>query len=257
MSAKVEWDAGLAVLTVDAPPLNLFTHELQDQLFAALDEIDAGHPRAVLVRFAGRVVTGGVDVKLFNNLVDVPSAERFFRGHFPIVERLEALPCPVLFAAHALCLTWAFEVALGCDLILAGEGVQFGLIEAKVALTPAMGGTQRLAERAGIGRARQLVMTAERYDAECLHAWGVVDYLFPAEGFDAEVRRFASELATGATRAHAATKQVLRAYRSGGVPAADRTAGRVCAALFDTADTREAFRSFLCDGRARPTFIGR
>ena len=54
-----------------------------------------------------------------------------------------------MFAAHALCLTAAFELSLACDLLLAAESARFGLVETVVGLTPAMGGTQRLAERAG------------------------------------------------------------------------------------------------------------
>ena len=81
--------------------------------------------------------------------------------------------------------TAAFELALACDLIVAAESASFGLVEATVGLTPAMGGTQRLAERAGSGRARELVMTAERFDAATLHSWGVVNRLWPDDGFDA------------------------------------------------------------------------
>ena len=63
--------------------------------------------------------------------------------------RVEDLPCPTVFAAHALCLTAAFELSLGCDLLLAAESASFGLVERVVGLTPAMGGT------AAAGRARR------------------------------------------------------------------------------------------------------
>ena len=69
------------------------------------------------------------------------------------------MPCPVVFAAHALTLTAAFEIALACDPILATPNAKFGLVERVVGLTPSMGGPQRLAERCGSGRARELVMT--------------------------------------------------------------------------------------------------
>ena len=76
-----------------------------------------------------------------------------------MIDQLEALPAPVVFAAHALTLTAAFEIALACDLIVASPKAKFGLVEKVVGLTPSMGGTQRLAERAGSGRARQFVMS--------------------------------------------------------------------------------------------------
>jgi Enoyl-CoA hydratase/isomerase len=120
------------------------------------------------------------DVSLFDVLGDVDEASALFAGLVSLAQRVAALPCPTVFAAHGLCLTWGFELALACDLILASERALFGLIEATVGLTPSMGGTQRLAERAGSGRARELVMSAERYDAttfipsivRCrLHVW--------------------------------------------------------------------------------------
>ncbi|MGG7378126.1 enoyl-CoA hydratase-related protein, partial [Escherichia coli] len=66
-----------------------------------------------------------------------------------LAHTVEELPLPTVFAAHALCLTAAFELALACDLLLAAESARFGLVETVVGLTPAMGGTQRLVERAG------------------------------------------------------------------------------------------------------------
>ena len=92
-----------------------------------------------------------------------------------IAHPLEALPCPVVYAAHGLTLTAAFEISLACDIILAGPRAKFGLVETVVGLTPSMGGPQRLAERAGSGRARELVMTGDLYDAQTMLEWGVVN----------------------------------------------------------------------------------
>ena len=149
---------------------------------------------------------------------------------------------------------WGFELALTCDLILASERARFGLIEATVGLTPAMGGTQRLAERAGSGRARELVMSAERYDATTLHQWGVVNRVFPAEGFDAAARQVAGNLAEGPTRAHAATKDLISAYLGGGVPQADAQTPGIAGGLFATQDLRSALHTFLTEGHGRAAF---
>ena len=160
------------------------------------------------------------------------------------------------FAAHALCLTWAFELALACDLILAANSASFGLVEKVVGLTPAAGGTQRLAERAGSGRAREFVMTGVPYDAATLERWNVVNRVLPDDGFDAAARAFAAELAAGPTRAHAATKQVIRDYLEGGIDLADERVGRVAGALFETQDLQQAVASFLKDGPGKATFSG-
>jgi enoyl-CoA hydratase/carnithine racemase len=174
-----------------------------------------------------------------------------------ITQRVQRLPCPVVLAAHALCLTWAFELALACDLILAAESASFGLVEAVIGLTPAMGGTQRLAERAGSGRARELVMTGLPFDAATLERWNVVNRVLPDDGFDSAARQLAAALAAGPTRAHAATKQVIRDYLQGGVELADERVGTVAGALFETEDLQNAVRSFLEQGPGKATFEGR
>src|SRR5204862_4493320 len=85
-----------------------------------------------------------------------------------VAQTIEDLPVPTVFAAHGLCLTAAFEISLACDIILAAERASFGLVEIVVGLTPSMGGPQRLAERAGPARAKELIFTGERYPAAVL-----------------------------------------------------------------------------------------
>ena len=120
-----------------------------------------------------------------------------------------------------------------------------------------MGGTQRLAERAGSGRARELVMTGERYPAATLERWNVVNRVLPDDGFDTAARAFAAELASGPTRAHAATKQVIRDYIEGGVELADERVPVVAGDLFASEDLQSAVRSFLEVGPGKATFSGR
>jgi hypothetical protein len=96
------------------------------------------------------------------------AGEQLWKCLLGIVWRVEELPCPTMFASHALCLTAAFELNLACDLLLAAESAKFGLVETVVGLTPSMGGPQRLAERAGPARARQLIYTGGLFDAATL-----------------------------------------------------------------------------------------
>lgn len=252
----VERADGLAVVTVDAPPLNLFDGAMGAGLVTAIGELETSSPRAVLFRFEGELVTGGVDVRVFEPL-DAAGAADLFTALVTISQRIAALPCPTVFAAHSTCLTWGFELALACDLIVAAEQAQFGLVEASVGLTPAMGGTQRLAERAGTGRAREFVMTGDLYDAATMAAWGVVNRVLPPEGFDAAARDLGRRLAAGPTVAHAATKAVLRSYLDGGVARADADVPAIAGPLFATEDLRGALHTFLTIGPGHAVFEGR
>jgi len=175
-----------------------------------------------------------------------------------LVHRVERLPLPTVFAAHSLCLTAAFEFSLGCDILLAAESARFGLVETVVGLTPAMGGTQRLAERAGPARARELVMTGELYDATTLERWNVVNRVLPDDGFEQAARAFAHKLAAGPTHAHAATKAIVRACLDhGGARAADEQVPKLAGDLFATEDLKRAVRSFLEHGPGHATYEGR
>lgn len=253
---RVERDpSGLAVLTIDAGPLNLYSLELHADFDAALDEL--GEARALLIRAEGRIVSGGVDVSLFDAQETPEQAKELFDRMLALPDRIAALEIPTVFAAHGLCLTWAFEVAVACDLIVAAERASFGLVEKVVGLTPTMGGTQRLAARAGVGRAKEFVMTGDRYPAAVLERWGVVNRVLPDDGFDDAARAFAAGLAAGPTRAHAATKKVLAHFERGGVPEANAHITSLAAELYRTEDLRNAIRSFLTDGPGKATFTGR
>ncbi|GIF96669.1 enoyl-CoA hydratase/isomerase family protein [Catellatospora citrea] len=254
---RLTHDGPLAVLTMDSPPLNLFDLAMWDAWEAEVARLSADPPRALLIRAEGRVVSAGVDVQVFAD-TDPAEAESFWARQLQITQALEALPCPTVFAAHSLTLTAAFELALACDLIVAAASARFGLVERKVAFTPSMGGTQRLAERAGPARARELVMTGAQYRASTLAEWGVVNALFEPADFHETVSAYAMRLAAGPSVAHAATKRIVRAYLDGGVSAADAVLPQTAAELVRTEDHRAAVAAFLSDGpEHRTTYLGR
>ena len=253
---RLEHDGPLAVITFDSPPLNLFEAAMMSSLADALDELRASDARALLLRADGRVVSAGVDVHLFATL-DPDAGADVWREWFETVHALEELKIPTVFAAHGLCLTAAFEISLACDLLLAAESAKFGLVEKVVGLTPSMGGPQRLAERAGPARARELVYTGELYDAATLERWNVVNRVLPDDGFDAAARAFARSLADGPTQAHAATKAIIREQIEVGTGAADEITPEVSGRLFGTDDLKNAVASFLKDGPGKASYTGR
>jgi enoyl-CoA hydratase len=253
---RLDRDGPLATITIDSPPLNLFDAEMIKGLDRAIESLRADLPRALLIRAEGRVVSGGVNVAEFEGLSPAQGS-KLWSELLSLVDRIEALPLPVVFAAHGLTLTAAFELSLACDLILASESASFGLVETVVGLTPSMGGPQRLAERAGSGRARQLVMTGDLFDASTLERWNVINEVLPDDQLAGRADSLSRRLAEGPTLAHAMTKRILRAYVEGGVPAADRVTRREAAELFATEDLIGAVRTFLEEGPGNARFSGR
>jgi enoyl-CoA hydratase len=225
-------------------------------VLAALDQAEAEGVRALLVRAEGDIFTGGADVHVFDGLTE-ERAVAFVGSLLEITHRVEGLPFPTLASVQGLCLTAGFELSLACDMIWAAESAQFGLVEAVVGLTPLMGGTQRVAERAGPARARELVMGAGLYDAAALERWNVVNRVLPDADLEEKSRRFAERLAAGPTRAHAATKRIVRAVLDEGVRGADDRAAEFGAPLFGTEDLQAAVKSFLDQGPGKASFRGR
>jgi enoyl-CoA hydratase len=163
---RLERHGAVASMVLDDPPLNLFGARTFEALSACLDELEGSDARALVWRAEGEVFTGGADVNVFQQIVDgeAERSEESFEPLLGAVRRLEALPIPTLALVHGLCLTAGLEVSLGCDMIWATESASFGLVEAVVGLTPGAGGTQRMAERAGPGRAREFVVSGGVYD---------------------------------------------------------------------------------------------
>jgi len=258
MTVSLERDAdGVAVITFSAPPLNLYSLELHDALDEAVAQVEADPPRALLIRAEGKIVSGGVDVAQFHARSTKADTKELYDRMLELPERIARLDVPTFFAAHALTLTWAFEVALACDLLLASERARFGLVERVIGLTPTMGGTQRLASRAGVARAKELVFTGELYDAATLERWNVVNRVLPADGFDDGVAAVVRQVAVGPTVAFGAAKQILRHLESGGLQEALDHTTAIASELFDTEDLRNGMESFLTDGPGRATFEGR
>jgi enoyl-CoA hydratase/carnithine racemase len=255
-AVRLERDGNVGIITLDHPPLNLFDADMMNGLLVRLEEAEGEMFRALVIQADGNVFTGGVDVHVFDDRT-VDQARALFEDLIRIVHKLEDMPLPTIASVQGLCLTAGLELSLGCDLLFAADSAQFGLVERVVGLTPAMGGTQRMASRAGPARAREFVMSGDLYDAATLERWNVVNRVYPAGELREQTMKFAQRLATGPTRAHAATKAMVRRFVDEGVRGADAAIGDIAAPLFGTEDLQNAVDSFLADGPGKATFTGR
>jgi enoyl-CoA hydratase/carnithine racemase len=153
------------------------------------------------------------------------------------------------------------ELALACDLIWAASSARFGQVEASIGTTTLLGGVQRLAERAGPARAREIIYTTDQYDAATFERWNIVNRVVPDEKLESETRGLAERLASGATLAYAAGKKIVRAYLERGIRAADALVAEIAPALFETADMRAGVDGLIEHGprqfRDKVIFQGR
>ena len=102
---------------------------------------------------------------------------------------------PWIAAVNGFALGGGFEIAMACDLIIAKESSKMGLPEVFLSLIPGGGGTQRLAQKVGINRTKEVLFTGKQYDAKTFHDWGIVNLLIDDVSFEKEVSDYANKLA--------------------------------------------------------------
>ena len=257
---RFEVSDSLGILTLANPPLNLFTLELIEDLSAAVTEAKRTPLRALLVRAEGKIFSGGADVSVFKG-VSSTDARRLFTSHLQLIADLEDLPCPTLAAVQGLCIAAGLELILACDLIWAAASARFAQAEASIGTTTLLGGAQRLAERVGPSRAREIVYTADQYDAATFERWNIVNKVVADDELETQTRAFAERLAEGPTLAYAAGKKFVRTYLDEGIRAADKVVDEVAPALFDSEDMRAGVAGLLEHGqrtfREKVVFRGR
>ena len=250
---------GVATLTLDAPPVNGYSHEMM----RALDE------RILAARFDDAVhvlVLTGAGDKFFCAGADVSKLAAMtpgFKYHFCLhanetLLRLEHTPKLTIAALNGHCVGGGLEVALACDLRVARRGAgKAGLPEVALGVLPGTGGTQRLARLLGPARALDLMVTGRTFDFEETERLGLVSRILDPDGFAARVHEFAREFVPP-RKASLAVGLIKRAVQSGAeLPLESGLAleRELQARLFASADCRAGLDAFL--EKKPATFTGR
>jgi enoyl-CoA hydratase/carnithine racemase len=246
----------LGEIVIDNPPLNILDADMFVELANAVAQAAASNFRALLIRAEGDDFSVGPDPSVFFGL-DETTAKGFASQILGFFQSVEAIPVPTVALIQGQCYTGALELCLACDIIWAAEGAQIGQVEALAGGMPYGGGTQRIASRVGAARAAEMVMTAPILSAETLAAWGLVNRVLPKGDLAREGRALAQSLADGPTLAHTRTKRLIRAWRSGGVEAADALLPELGPAVMLSEDLQNGVRSLQRDGFGHATFHNR
>lgn len=238
------------------PPMNLVSRELTVQLRAALTEV-ARSPevRAVVLYGSGdRAFCAGSDVKEFQRLHGRVAEEKLLLEKL-VYRQLARLPMPTIAAIEGHALGGGLELALCCDLRVAGDGATLGMPELTLGVTPGSGGTQRLPRVVGPARAKELILLGELIDAAAAERIGLLNRVVPAGQALAEARRMADLIATRGPVAVRAAKKLIDT-------AADHTVDDGLALeldaseeVFASQDMLEGAAAFL--GKRPPQFEGR
>jgi enoyl-CoA hydratase/carnithine racemase len=251
----VERRDAVALLTLNRPAkLNALSHALEGALDTALGSEEVRSAACVVIAGAGRAFSAGADVSEFPDQ-DPGAILAYYEERGQVFERLARLPQPTIAAIHGYCLGGGLELALACDFRVADATAVFGLPEVDIAILPSSGGTVQLARLVGPGRAKELILLRDRFDAQEALRYGVVSEVVDAGAAPDRAWEMAARLASlpplAARVAKAATDAAAGAPREAGL-LIERYG---YAMLAQTADADEAARAFI--EKREPRFEGR
>lgn len=244
-----------AVLTMCLAPYNLIGEQLLGELIEALSWVRAVGARAMVLRSSLRHFCAGADLDLVEE-----SSKLGVAPSLPVLDVLhgiESLPIPTIASVHGTCVGGGFELALACDLIVATKSAKIGSVEVTLGLTPLMGAVQRLTQRAGVSRAKEMAMLGRRYDTTTLERWGLINRVVADEDLDAVTMTLAQELAFGPTEAHRATKAVAAVAVNEGVLAADLAMTDAQTPVWRSEDLKIGLASYRENGPGLARFGGK
>jgi enoyl-CoA hydratase/3-hydroxyacyl-CoA dehydrogenase len=247
LDVSVEGRVGRIVL--DRPHrLNTITLELLDELQAAVEQFEADEDvRAILLTGAGdRAFSGGVDMNALSGAAEPIQAVEVSREGRAAFGCLERTGLPVVAGIDGYCFGGGMELSLCADLRIASERSEFGQTEHNLGIMPGWGGTQRLPALIGESRAREIILTADRYEPETMAEYGLLADVVPTDEFEAAALELARDLAAGPPIAQRYTKRALLAGRESREAALELEA-QAAGALLNTEDMMEGVTAFMSD----------
>ncbi|ELZ99319.1 3-hydroxyacyl-CoA dehydrogenase/enoyl-CoA hydratase family protein [Haloferax sulfurifontis] len=254
---SVDVREGVGHITLDRPHrLNTISTELIEELSTAIDLFsDDGDVRAVLLTGAGeRAFSAGADVtSIAASGPDALTGTELSRTGQQTFGKLEASDMPVVAAIDGFCLGGGMELTMCADLRIATKRSEFGQPEHNLGLVPGWGGTVRLQRIVGTGRAKEIIFTADRYDAETMADYGFVNELFESENFETDAFEYAKQFAQGPPVAQRLTKRAMHSAwedSDAGLEVESQAFGLV----FTTTDLMEGVAAFTSD--RDPEFTG-
>ncbi|MBI4463849.1 MAG: enoyl-CoA hydratase/isomerase family protein [Acidobacteria bacterium] len=207
---KLEQEDGLFTLTINRPEVrNALDTPTVIEINEALDSLDIGKPGVLILTGAGdRAFVAGADIADLRTRTKIQALEAI---NTTLFARIENLAWPVIAAVNGFALGGGCELALACDIRIAGENARFGLPEANLGIIPAAGGTQRLPRLIGLSRAKDWVLTGDIYDAQEALRIGLVSRVVPPDQLMETTKEIARKILARAPLAVRLAKLTLNA----------------------------------------------
>lgn len=250
-------DGPALVIAIDRPERrNAIRIATMDEIRRALDEAAADDAvRAVIVTGGSEYFSAGADL---NDALAIEGAKEglaYFRRWHALTAAMEGLGKPVLAAIEGFCLTGGLELALACDIRVAGRGASFAITSARIGTVAGAGGTQRLPRIVGQAKALELLFAAEPIDAEAAERIGLINRLVEAGGALEAAKAMARTYAARAPLSLGFAKRAVHRGLQMDLASALELETMLAATIYGSADRKEGISAFL--EKRRPEFKGR
>ena len=235
-------DSAIARITIDHPVDNRINFEMRQELLEAIEQVATSDARVLVIKAAGENFSLGGHVRDWPGVSVAelrPKIEVFARA----LDHLQELEIPTIASVQGGCMGGGFELALGCDLIIAGRSARFAFPEGLGGIPTLQGGVYNMAERIGRAKAIELAFLSEPVSAEQMAQWNVVNRVIEDHLLSQETEALAIRLASGPAMAYAATKDLLRIWQRKGVIGARKALYDLSMPLFETDDVQQALRA--------------
>ncbi len=187
-------DDGMALITLDRPPVNALDFATFGELNQVLDEIGADQEcRVLILTGAGKSFCAGADIKVMAE-ADEEKKKAFAPTGPELTRRIESLEMPTICAINGFAIGGGLEIALAFDFRIASDSATFGQGEIGVGSIPGAGGTQRLPRLIGKPKAKRLIFTGQTIDAGEAYRIGLVDLVVPPDRLMPEVKKLAGAI---------------------------------------------------------------
>jgi enoyl-CoA hydratase len=215
----IETEENIAVLTINRPnQLNALNSETIAELSTAFKSLEADkNVKAIITGSGEKAFVAGADIKEFSDFSVAQGKELAANGHKALFDLVQNLTTPVIGAVNGFALGGGLELAMSCHFRLASDNAKLGLPEVTLGVIPGYGGTQRLAQLVGKGRAMEMIMTAKMISAEEALTYGLVNQVTSQEELIATCKKIALKIVKNSSTAIASAINAINAGYTDGV----------------------------------------
>ncbi|SFU27021.1 enoyl-CoA hydratase [Pustulibacterium marinum] len=237
----------IGFITINRPSkLNALNKETIQEVHEAFESLDADAAVQVIVITGSgeKAFVAGADIAEFSNFSETEGAELAAKGHQLLFDFVANLATPVIAAVNGFALGGGLELAMACHIRVASDNARMGLPEVSLGVIPGYGGTQRLPQLVGKGRALEMIMTAGMVGTEQALMWGLVNHVVTQEELLPFCKTLAAKIAKNSPVAISKAIEVVNAGYTDGVNGFE-TEIEGFGYCFGTEDFKEGTTAFL------------